>query len=153
MRRGEIRVVDLEPVRGAESNKRRPAVIVSNDGANITAQRLARGVLTVVPVTSNTSRVHPFQVLLRAADTGLDTDSRRRPSKFDRWPSSESEGVWASFPRNARPSRRSAALHLALDRGRRVRVRSLAVRRYGSMFGRRPSSGLAGRERGDDDLV
>ena len=30
MRRGEIRLVDLEPVRGAEADKRRPAVIVSN---------------------------------------------------------------------------------------------------------------------------
>jgi len=31
MRRGEIRENDLEPVRGSEANKRRPAVIVSND--------------------------------------------------------------------------------------------------------------------------
>ena len=76
MRRGEIRVVDLEPVRGAEASKRRPAVIVSNDGANATAARLGRGVLTVVPVTSNTARVYPFQVLLDAAVTGLDQDSK-----------------------------------------------------------------------------
>lgn len=76
MRRGEIRLVDLDPTRGAEANKRRPAVIVSNDGANATAERLARGVVTVVPVTSNTSRVHPFQVLLDAASTGLDHDSK-----------------------------------------------------------------------------
>ena len=33
MRRGEIRLVDLEPVRGAEADKQRPAIIVSNDGA------------------------------------------------------------------------------------------------------------------------
>ena len=32
--------------------------------------------ITVVPVTSNTERVYPFQVLLRAADTGLDRDSK-----------------------------------------------------------------------------
>ena len=76
MRRGEIRLVDLGPVRGAEANKRRPAVIVSNDGANSTAQRLGRGVVTVVPVTSNTKRVYPFQVLLPANETGLDRDSK-----------------------------------------------------------------------------
>ncbi len=76
MRRGEIRVVDLEPVRGAEASKRRPAVIVSNDGANATATRLGRGVVTVVPVTSNVQRVYPFQVLLDAASTGLDHDSK-----------------------------------------------------------------------------
>jgi mRNA interferase MazF len=76
MRRGEIRVVDLEPAKGAEANKRRPAVIVSNDGANTSAERLGRGVVTVVPVTTNTERVYPFQVLLRAGDTGLDRDSK-----------------------------------------------------------------------------
>lgn len=76
MRRGEIRLVDLEPVRGAEADKQRPAVIVSNDGANSTAQRLGRGVITVVPVTSNTDRVHPFQVLLPANATGLPLDSK-----------------------------------------------------------------------------
>ena len=76
MRRGEIRVVDLDPVRGAEANKRRPAVIVSNDGANATAERLGRGVVTVVPVTSNVQRVYPFQVLLPSASTGLRQDSK-----------------------------------------------------------------------------
>jgi mRNA interferase MazF len=76
MRRGEIRLVDLDPVRGAEANKRRPAVVVSNDGANTAAEGLRRGVITVVPVTSNTERVYPFQVLLRAADTGLDRDAK-----------------------------------------------------------------------------
>jgi len=76
MRRGEIRLVDLEPSRGAEADKRRPAVIVSNDGANSAAQRLGRGVITVVPVTSNVARVYPFQVLLDAGETGLAVDSK-----------------------------------------------------------------------------
>ena len=51
-------------------------MIVSNDGANTTAARLGHGVVTVVPITSNTDRVHPFQVLLVAADTGLERDSK-----------------------------------------------------------------------------
>lgn len=76
MRRGEVRQVDLEPTRGAEADKHRPAVIVSNDGANSAAQRLGRGVVTVVPVTSNVTRVYPFQVLLRASETGLRVDSK-----------------------------------------------------------------------------
>ena len=71
MRRGEIVTVDLDPARGAEANKTRPAVIVSNDTANSTAERLGRGVITVVPVTSSTGRVYPFQVLLPAGETGL----------------------------------------------------------------------------------
>ena len=76
MRRGDITLVDLEPTRGAEANKLRPAVVVSNDGANTTAARLGRGVVTVVPVTTNVDRVYPFQVLLPTADTGLNTDSK-----------------------------------------------------------------------------
>ena len=76
MRRGEVRLVDLDPTRGSEADKRRPAVIVSNDGANSTAERLGRGVLTVVPVTSRTERVHPFQVMLPALETGLRLDSK-----------------------------------------------------------------------------
>ena len=75
MRRGEIRMVDLDPVRGSEADKRRPAVIVSNDAANYAAARLGRGVVTVVPVTSNTERLYPFQVLLPAVATGLALDS------------------------------------------------------------------------------
>lgn len=76
MRRGDIHAVDLDPARGSEANKRRPAVIVSNDAANATAERLGRGVVTVVPVTSNVEHVYPFQVLLRAAATGLGRDSK-----------------------------------------------------------------------------
>src|SRR5579863_7965526 len=76
MLRGEIRSVNLDPVVGAEANKRRPAVIVSNDGANATAARLGRGVVTVIPVTSNVARVYPFQVKLSAVATGLRTDSK-----------------------------------------------------------------------------
>ena len=76
MRRGEIRLVDLDPTRGSEASKRRPAVIVSNDGANTTAERLGHGVVTVVPVTSNTERIYPFQVLLDAAATGLERDAK-----------------------------------------------------------------------------
>jgi len=74
--RGEIRMVDLDPVRGSEASKRRPAVIVSNDGANTTAARLQRGVITVVPVTSNVAHIYPFQVMLPAAQCGLPRDSK-----------------------------------------------------------------------------
>ncbi len=76
MRRGDICVIDLDPARGTEARKTRPAVIVSNDGANTTATRLGRGVVTVVPLTSNVERIYPFQVLLPANDTGLATDSK-----------------------------------------------------------------------------
>ena len=76
MLRGEVRLTDLDPARGSEADKRRPAVIVSNDRANDSATRLGRGVVTVVTVTSNTTRVFPFQTLLPSAETGLRTDSK-----------------------------------------------------------------------------
>ena len=78
MLRGEIRLVDLDPVRETEANKRRPAVIVSNDRANSIAACLGRGVITVVPVASNTDRIFPFQAFLAASDTGLHQDSSPR---------------------------------------------------------------------------
>ena len=75
IRRGEVYAVDREPVRGSVSDKLRPVVVVSNDTANATAARLGRGVITVVPVTSNVDRLYPFQVLLPALATGLARDS------------------------------------------------------------------------------
>lgn len=76
MHRGEIYLVNLDPARSGEANKQRPAVIVSNDGANSSAERSGRGVITVVPVTSNITRVYPFQVLFPANATGLAVDSK-----------------------------------------------------------------------------
>ena len=61
---------------GSEANNVRPAIVVSNDSANDAARQLGRGVVTVVPITSNVRRVRTFQVLLRAGDTGLRVDSK-----------------------------------------------------------------------------
>jgi mRNA interferase MazF len=49
MNRGDVFWVDFEPGPGGEIRKQRPAVIVSNDGANR---------VQVVPLTSNTSRIY-----------------------------------------------------------------------------------------------
>lgn len=76
MQRGDVFLVDLEPVRGAESSKIRPAILVSNNAANRTAYRNGRGVVTIVPVTSNTSRVYPFQILIASGEGGLTSASK-----------------------------------------------------------------------------
>jgi mRNA interferase MazF len=76
MRRGEIRVVDVDPGRSSEASKRRPALIVSNDGANAVAARLGRGVIAVLPITSNIRRIYPVQVRLPAVASGLRQDSK-----------------------------------------------------------------------------
>ncbi len=78
MLRGEVRLVDLGSPRSGEAGNLRPAVVVSNDGANARAALLGRGVVTIVPMTANVARVYPFQVLLAASETGLDRDSKAR---------------------------------------------------------------------------
>jgi mRNA interferase MazF len=76
MERGDVYLVDLDPVRGAEANKVRPAVLVSNNAANRVAARNGRGVVTVVPVTSNIDRVYPFQIRVPRGEGGLTRDSK-----------------------------------------------------------------------------
>jgi len=81
-------MMDLDPVRGKGSRDRRPAVIVSNDGANSAAARLGRGVLTVVPVTARIDRIYPFQVFLPAGSGGLPDDSKaqaEQPTRSSLW--------------------------------------------------------------------
>ena len=82
MRRGEIWQVDLDPAQGSEANKQRRAVVVSNDRANAAAIRLGRGVVTVVPVTSNTDNIYPFQVKLSAATSGLANESKAQAEQI-----------------------------------------------------------------------
>lgn len=76
MRRGEIWLADLDPIRGSGADKTRPVIVVSNDGANASAERHGRGVLTVVPVTGSSSRVYPFQVYLPRDRTRLRSNSK-----------------------------------------------------------------------------
>jgi len=71
MKRGDIYYADLSPTVGSEINKRRPVLIVSNDASN-----RASSTVTVLPVTSNVSRVYPFEVLLAARQSGLPKDSK-----------------------------------------------------------------------------
>jgi mRNA interferase MazF len=76
MRRGDVYVADLGHPQGSEAGQRRPVVIVSRDALNRVVAGLGRGVVTVVPITSNVDRVYPFQVFLGADETGLATDGK-----------------------------------------------------------------------------
>lgn len=71
MRRGDIVWVDLDPVEGSTVRPRRLAVVVGNDGAERSARAVNRGTVTVVPLTSQTKKLAPFQVLLPAKSCGL----------------------------------------------------------------------------------
>ncbi|MBI4295445.1 MAG: type II toxin-antitoxin system PemK/MazF family toxin [Chloroflexi bacterium] len=71
-RYGDIYEVNLDPVVGAETGKRRPALVVSNDSNNEFAQTV-----TVLPITGQPARKqYPFEVLVSKGVAGLTTDSR-----------------------------------------------------------------------------
>ena len=82
MRRGEIYWISLDPSLGREANKDRPAVIVSNDGANSMARKTSDGVITIVPITSSSERVYPFQTLIPAGVAGLEKDSKAQAEQI-----------------------------------------------------------------------
>jgi mRNA interferase MazF len=113
MRRGEIFSVSFDPARGSEAAKTRPAVVVSNDAANATATRLGRGVITVVPVTSNITRIYPFQVLLPARQTGMRHDSKAQAEQIRSVAVERVGGRLGQLP---------AALITELDRALRVHL-------------------------------
>ncbi|MEH2297008.1 type II toxin-antitoxin system PemK/MazF family toxin [Nostoc sp.] len=71
MKRGEIYYANLSPVVGAEMDKRRPVLIVSNDANNSAASTV-----TILPITSNVSRLYPFEVLLNLEESGLSKPSK-----------------------------------------------------------------------------
>lgn len=71
MKRGEIYFAVLDPTIGSEVRKRRPVLIVSNDGNN-----RANDTITVLPITSNVARIYPFEVKLLRNESGLAKDSK-----------------------------------------------------------------------------
>jgi mRNA interferase MazF len=59
-RRGDVYWVALDPTRGSEIRKTRPAVIISNDSCNAYGARVV-----VLPVTSNVSSLYPGEASIR----------------------------------------------------------------------------------------
>ena len=71
MKRGEIYYATLDPTIGSEIAKLRPVLIVSNDINNRVATTI-----TILPITSNVTKVYPFEVALSPADSGLSKASK-----------------------------------------------------------------------------
>ena len=58
-KRGEVWWVRFDPTKGSESQKTRPAIVVSNNSSNRYLDRIQ-----VVPLTSNIKNVHPSECLV-----------------------------------------------------------------------------------------
>jgi len=69
--RGDVIIVDLEPVKGREQGRSRPCVVVQNDVGNQYASTTV-----VAPITDASDRkVYPFQVFIKEGEAGLVKDS------------------------------------------------------------------------------
>lgn len=71
MKRGDIYFADLNSTIGSETQKIRPVIIISNNANNKFAP-----ILTVIPITSNTKKIYPFEVLLEMQESGLPKQSK-----------------------------------------------------------------------------
>jgi mRNA interferase MazF len=59
MLRGEVWWVDFDPSVGGEIRKTRPAVIISNNSANTSLNRVQ-----IIPLTINTGRLYPSEAIV-----------------------------------------------------------------------------------------
>lgn len=63
--RGDVWWVNLDPARGSELKKQRPAIVVSNNLSNNTLDRIQ-----VVPITSNISKIFISECLVTVKEKG-----------------------------------------------------------------------------------
>jgi mRNA interferase MazF len=71
IQRGDVFRVSLDPIRGSEIGKTRPSVVVQNDLANRSSNTV-----TIIPISSQTSRIFSFQVAIPAGEGGLSQTSK-----------------------------------------------------------------------------
>jgi mRNA interferase MazF len=71
IRRGKVFLVNFDPTVGAEAQKIRPALVVSNDINNKHSP-----IVPIFPINSNVKRVHSFEVEIPHNIGGLTTRSK-----------------------------------------------------------------------------
>ena len=76
-KRGDIYWANLDPTIGSEIAKTRPVLIVSNDINNQYA-----ATVSVLPITSSTSRVYPYEVMVSPVESGLKKESKVKANQI-----------------------------------------------------------------------
>lgn len=71
LKRGEIYFANLNPTIGKEISKTRPVLIISNDINNTYSD-----LITIVPITSQTENIYPYEVSITKEESGLDKHSK-----------------------------------------------------------------------------
>ncbi len=69
IKRGDIVLTDLEPVKGSEQGKTRPCLVVQNDLGN-----KASPITIVAAITSKTQKEYPFTVFVQKGEGNLPLD-------------------------------------------------------------------------------
>jgi len=77
IKRGQVWLASLDPTVGSEIRKTRPVIVVSNDVNNTN-----NNVITILPVTSNTTHVYSFDVLLPKGVGSLPKDSKAKSDQI-----------------------------------------------------------------------
>jgi mRNA interferase MazF len=73
----EIYLADLNPTVGSEIAKTRPVLVVSN---NLNNQYAAT--VTILPITSSTDKIYPFEVFLPKGEGNLTNDSKVKANQI-----------------------------------------------------------------------
>jgi mRNA interferase MazF len=76
-KKGEIYWANLDPTLGSEIAKTRPVVIVSNDINNEYA-----ATIPVLPITSSTGKVYPYEVDITPKESGLKNTSKIKANQI-----------------------------------------------------------------------
>jgi len=77
MKKGDLFWANLDPSIGSEISKRRPVLIVSNDINNQYADTI-----TILPVTTSTEKVYPFEILINAGEGNIQETSKIKANQI-----------------------------------------------------------------------
>ncbi len=77
IKRGNIYLASLDPTIGTEINKTRPVIVISNDINNEFGNTV-----TIIPLTSNTNKIYPFEIFIKQNVGNLPKDSKAKADQI-----------------------------------------------------------------------